>query len=104
MRAPSAFTHSMPFWSAHNGVPSGLIRQVKPLLPACSSRGLPSGIIMIDALFTICSGAALLTFAMYSGSEVGMSAVGYWCCACAMPTPMSNAATERISVRLFALP
>src|SRR6266545_4759678 len=99
VRAPIDFTHSIPFWSAHNGVPSGLIRQVKPLLPACSSRGLPSCIIMIAALLTIGSGAAVLTFARYSGSEVGTSAVGYWCCAAVQP-PMTEAATkQRIETR-----
>src|SRR5919109_4756095 len=77
VRSSSAFSHAIPFWSAHNGVPSGLIRQVKPLLPACSSRGLPSCIMMIAAWLTMGSGAAVLTFARYAGSEVGTSAVGY---------------------------
>ena len=63
MRSRTAFDHSIAFWSAHNGVPSGLTRQVKPLLPACSSLAFPSCIIMIEALFTIASGAAVLTFA-----------------------------------------
>src|SRR4029453_17654503 len=100
VRSRIAFIHSIAFWSAHNGVPSGLIRQEKPLLPAFTSFGLPSCIIMIEALFTICSGAAVLTFARYAGSEVGMSAVGYWCCACAVAPLMTKAATkQRIETR-----
>src|SRR5262245_17159792 len=79
------------------------MRHVKPLLPACSSRGLPSCIIMIDALFTIGSGAAVLTFARYAGSKVGTSAVGYWCCACTVTTPMSNVARKHIMVRMLGL-
>src|SRR5215831_391531 len=32
----------------------------------------------IVALFTICSGAAVLTFARYADSDAGTSADGYW--------------------------
>src|SRR4029450_2112318 len=47
----------------------------------------------IDALLTMVSGAAVLTFAMYADSEVGTSAVGYFWERAAQP-PMSEATTR----------
>src|SRR5918996_5530004 len=75
--SPIAFLHSMPFASAHNGVPSELTRQVNPLEPVCRVLASPfSCIMMIVASFTIDSGAAVFAFAMYSGSDLGTSGVG----------------------------
>src|SRR5919106_3499946 len=75
--SPIAFLHSMPFASAHNGVPSELTRQVNPLEPVCRVLASPfSCIMMIVASFTIDSGAAVFAFAMYSGSDLGTSEVG----------------------------
>jgi hypothetical protein len=69
VRSRIAFIHSIAFWSAHNGVPSGLTRQVKPLLPACSSLGFPSCIIMIEALFRFCRKVRFLGKIQKSGIE-----------------------------------
>src|SRR5215472_16074046 len=87
-----ALFHAMAFSSAQNGVPSGLIMQVKPLVPDWRDFGLPSCIMMMVALATICSGAAVLTLSRYAGSEVGTSSVGN---APAGPVPMSKANTEK---------
>jgi hypothetical protein len=95
---------AIAFWPVHNEMPSGLIRQVKPLLPACSSRDLPSCIMMIAASLTMGSGAAVLTFARYAGSEVATSAVGYWSCAQARLLAMHNVATNPRSLRMVDLP
>src|SRR5215472_17773544 len=87
----TALFHAMPFSSAQSGVPSGLIMQVKPLVPACRDFGLPSCIMTIVAWATICSGAAVLTLARYAASEVGTSSVGN---ASATPVPMNRANVE----------
>src|SRR4051812_46534187 len=74
--APTDFIHSRPLASAHTGVPSGAIRQVNPLVPVCKGLALPSlcGITIVAA-FTMESGAAVLTFARYAGSDFGISEV-----------------------------
>src|SRR6185312_3781480 len=72
-----ALRHSMAFWSSHSGVPSLSIKQVKPFDPVWTLLDDPSGCgIVIVALFTTDVGAAVFTFAMYSGSALGISSVG----------------------------
>jgi hypothetical protein len=46
------------------------------LVPVCRFVGLPSFIITIVALATICSGAAVFTFGRKATSLVGTSSVG----------------------------
>src|ERR1700724_4529016 len=92
-----AFTHAMPFSSAQRGVPSLPTRQVKPLVPVWRDLGLPSCIMIIDPLPTICSGAAVFALARYAASEVGTSSVGN---ATAAPVPTSKANVEKRIIRM----
>src|SRR5215831_3866750 len=94
---PMACAHAIPFSSAQSGVPCSSIKQVKPLAPVWRGFGLPSCIMMIVALETICSGAAVLTFAIYSASDFGTSSVGN---ATAAPVPRSKANVEQRTIRI----
>src|SRR5579871_4731083 len=65
-----AFIHAIAFWSAQPGVTSRTMH-VKPLVPVCSVRMLPSAFIWtIVAPFTIAGGADVMIFAMYSESDI----------------------------------
>src|SRR5215471_9746979 len=93
-----ACAHAIPFSSAQSGVPNWSIKQVKPLSPVWSDFGLPSScIMMIVALDTICSGAAVFTFAIYSASDFGTSSFGN---ATAAPIPRRKANVEQRTIRI----
>src|SRR5918912_812784 len=71
-----ALNHSTPGASAHHGVPSEAMAQVHPFVPSFTVVVLkPSPMRIMVAFFVMSPGAAVIAFAVNSGSPLGTSAV-----------------------------